>query len=354
MPKRAPGTVTRLPGRTPAANRPAAPTHVLGHSNLPATQAAHDALAAAEDTVAVAEAHLREALAAAPRVNPGLAAAERAVDRARNRAHRAAQHVHKRRITVLDAEGDLDAARARLDEAQSKGAGGDLVTARVEVDKRARRVEASRSELLDAESVQATAEGRLAGAEDHLRSAGALMPPEPASVVLARAALAKAERDYASASDALAEAERAESGDTAPAPEFASVDAFVEDYILPNWRHRLVGDARWCARWWCHAEAITRLEALWEGFEVMRREPAPALSIWWRDQLDPHMRALTDPAGTFAGCTATKYDQVHQQQDSWPVEPAPGGLFHTDPDSPRQPRRVTNPPAKEASADEPA
>ena len=162
------------------------------------------------------------------------------------------------------------------------------------------------------------------------------------AVLEARTALKRAERQLARAlrhRDAAARAAAGEKPSDPVVPEFASLDAFVEDYVLPNWRHRQTSTA-WCATWWKHAEAISRLEALWEGFEVLRREPPPALATWWRDHLDPHMRALTDESGTFAGCRATKHEQVHQQQDVWITERAPNGLFHTDTESPRQPARV--------------
>jgi len=171
-----------------------------------------------------------------------------------------------------------------------------------------------------------------------------------AAVVLARVGVEKAHRDLDGARQDLVEVDRVAAGARPPAavvPEFASVDAFVEDYVLLSWRHRLVG-GRWCATWWRHAEAVARLEAVWEAFEVMRRDPAPALSTWWRDHLDPHMRALTAEEGTFAGCTATRHETVHQQQEPWATQPAPEGTFHTDADSPRQPRRVTHAAAKEA------
>lgn len=111
---------------------------------------------------------------------------------------------------------------------------------------------------------------------------------------------------------------------------FASLPLFVESYVLPNWRHPTNGIA-WCGRWWEHAEAITRLSACWEAFEVMRREPAPALSVWWRDHLDVHMAALTRESGPFKQCDAER--GMHRQQPIWSNVQPPAGLFPVDDDA---------------------
>ena len=108
---------------------------------------------------------------------------------------------------------------------------------------------------------------------------------------------------------------------------FASLPLFVESYVLPNWRHPL-NEVSWCARWWEHAEALSRLMACWEAFEVMRLEPAPALSVWWRDHLDVHMAALTRVNGPFKQCDARK--GTHRQQPIWDTEQPPAGLFPVD------------------------
>ncbi|WP_223158699.1 DUF4913 domain-containing protein [Yimella sp. cx-51] len=109
---------------------------------------------------------------------------------------------------------------------------------------------------------------------------------------------------------------------------FASLPLFVESYVLPNWRHPLSGGVAWCARWWEHAEAISRLSACWEAFEVMRQEPAPALSVWWRDHLDVHMAALTRESGPFKQCDAARGS--HKAQPVWANVQPPAGLFPID------------------------
>lgn len=120
-------------------------------------------------------------------------------------------------------------------------------------------------------------------------------------------------------------------------PRFASLDVFVRGYVLPNWPHRRTEQARWCRRWWEHTAAITRLEALWEGFEVMHREPAPGLSMWLREHFDYQMSVLTGFGGPFWNCAGLDEEQpAHSPSAVWPVQAAPDGLFAVDPHSPVQ------------------
>lgn len=313
-----------------------------------AVSAAEDDAAAAEGAVHVAEARLREAEDVAPTIGPRLAAAEDAVAAARTAAQRQSQTVAARARKVEDAEGALEAAQAVVDDLTADGAPAKpatVVAARVRAEKAARAVETARAGEVDAEEARALAEAQLTAAEAHLSEVRREPIHEASSVIAARAALDSARRAHRRAEEVLAaarlEAERGADRPGAPVvTEFASLDAFVEDYLLPNWRHR-PSQGHWCATWWQHSEAIARLEAVWEAFEVMRREPAPAMSTWWRDHLEVHMRSLIAEDGTFAGCTASRHETVHQQQETWPMDPPENGQFHTDPESPRQPRRVT-------------
>lgn len=319
---------------------------------MPAVRAAQSSVDAAEDHVRVAEAlHQRAALSAADADLRARAAAERAVRDAEKTARKATQKVNRRRGAALDAAGALEVAEALRDEVDAAGASGarptELTAARTTVERCLRLVESAEAALVNAEEARAGRESELAAAEEQLAAVhrGALDDRPPVKVVKARARLAQALRNLDTARGQLADAQRAASGTRATGqvvPEFASVDAFVEEYVLPNWRYT-PAESRWCATWWRHAEAVARLEAVWEAFEVMRLEPAPSLSTWWRDHLDVHRRALTSVEGTFASCSASKHSKVHDQQPLWAADEAPDGAFHTDPDSPRQPRRVTTP-----------
>lgn len=109
-----------------------------------------------------------------------------------------------------------------------------------------------------------------------------------------------------------------EAGAPAPDPEFSSVYEFVEDHLVVLYARKMAfkQDRLWCPRWFEHAEAVSRLEALWRAYEQLRLEPGTGMSVWWRDHADHHMRALFDTAGPFEGCSV---DLGH----AGPVDPLP-------------------------------
>jgi hypothetical protein len=79
----------------------------------------------------------------------------------------------------------------------------------------------------------------------------------------------------------------------------------------------------WCAEWFRHAQALSRLDAVWRAWEHLRLEPALGIANWWTHYVDPHMRALMDPvAGPFARCR-----NGHENSEPLPSAPAPEGLF---------------------------
>lgn len=106
---------------------------------------------------------------------------------------------------------------------------------------------------------------------------------------------------------------------------------FVDAFVLPHYRHQLFKDVRWCAQWWEHTGAITRLELLWEAFEHMRLDEPPAMSGWLRDHFDTHMAVLTRPTGVFYLCDAT--EGIHRIPPLWASVPAPPTQFRRDPDT---------------------
>lgn len=141
------------------------------------------------------------------------------------------------------------------------------------------------------------------------------------------------------------------SEDEGPRLRFASVEVFVRRYVEPNWRREVDRANHWCAQWWRHPEAVTRFEALWEAFEVMRAEPPPALSTWLRDHFDHHMTMLTRPGGTFDGCLATRHEQVHDPAARLQVEAAPAAMFVPESAADIQPADLDEPTAQMAGAD---
>lgn len=79
----------------------------------------------------------------------------------------------------------------------------------------------------------------------------------------------------------------------------------------------------WCAEWYRHAQALSRLDAVWRAWEHLRLDPAVGMSAWWIHHADPMMRTLLDPAtGPFAQCVGG-----HRDPEPLPVMSPPPGLF---------------------------
>lgn len=111
-------------------------------------------------------------------------------------------------------------------------------------------------------------------------------------------------------------------------PEPAEIDP-VE---LVTWVHRNIsaviarpirGELRWCPRWWEHAEALFRFEALRRAWIDLAADPGTSLSIWIRDHLDPCLRELLSPTGPFADCDDT--------ERFGPIPHTPLATLHTAP-----------------------
>jgi hypothetical protein len=106
-------------------------------------------------------------------------------------------------------------------------------------------------------------------------------------------------------------------------PCYATVEDFVRELLAPMYRRALDGtDRSWCPEWWRHAEAISRLDALWRAWEHLRLDPDTGMSVWFRDHADHHMAVLLDSEGPFKRCS-----KGHRALDELPLEPAPEGLF---------------------------
>jgi len=106
-------------------------------------------------------------------------------------------------------------------------------------------------------------------------------------------------------------------GPDVPAPVFGTVEDWAESYFLPMFRRKQGGQYRWCARWWAHAEAVSRLTALWRAWEAMRLEPATGISDWYSAHLDYHLPILLGPDGPFCQCDRS----VHQELGPFPAVP---------------------------------
>ena len=92
-----------------------------------------------------------------------------------------------------------------------------------------------------------------------------------------------------------------------PRPVYDGVEDWVTGQFLPMFRRPLGGEYRWCPQWWLHAEAITRLTALWHSWEALRLEPGTGIAIWLRDHLDHQLAVLMGRGGPFAQCSEDEH-----------------------------------------------
>lgn len=86
---------------------------------------------------------------------------------------------------------------------------------------------------------------------------------------------------------------------------YPNVAEFVRNTLATTFRRQINVDAgvTWCPQWWKHAEAISRLDALWRAWEFLRLDEDTGMSVWWRDHADHHMSVLLSAEGPFKGCS---------------------------------------------------
>lgn len=114
-----------------------------------------------------------------------------------------------------------------------------------------------------------------------------------------------------------------------PEPVYRAVEDWVEQFFLPMFRRPLGGEYRWCSQWWQHAEAITRLTALWHSWETLRLEPGTGIATWLRDHVDHQLPVLLGRAGPFAQCSESEHLNLRQAR----TDLAPPGWWAIDDDS---------------------
>jgi hypothetical protein len=119
---------------------------------------------------------------------------------------------------------------------------------------------------------------------------------------------------------------------TSAAPDeercFPGLEEWVVGWLAPTVRRQHNENAfRWCPQWWAHAEAISRLNGLWEAWENARTEGSVAMLGWWQ-VFDHHATILTSTGGPFAQCTQSS----GHRSDGAPLKtvPAPPGTWAED------------------------
>jgi hypothetical protein len=113
-----------------------------------------------------------------------------------------------------------------------------------------------------------------------------------------------------------------------PEPVYPAVEDWVAEYFLPMFRRTLGGEFRWCAQWWQHGEAISRLTSLWHAWESLRLQPGTGIATWYRDHLDHHLPILMGARGPFYQCSETAHRDPHEAA----AVTAPGGWWELEDD----------------------
>lgn len=125
----------------------------------------------------------------------------------------------------------------------------------------------------------------------------------------------------------------ADGGGSEPTLHCATLGEFVELLVDLYPGDLNVGTARWCPTWWRHAEAISRLDALWRSFEHLRLDPTVGASVWWKEHADHHMPILLAAAGPFRRCKEGDCKPL----PAMPVTAPPAGLLRDGPGAPIAP-----------------
>lgn len=144
-----------------------------------------------------------------------------------------------------------------------------------------------------------------------------------ADVEKAAEELAQAEVPAQEAIGATAGSE-ASGGDESPALLYDTAEDFLHEHLLPLYNRPIdARNGKWCPQWFLHAEAVSRVDALWRAWEHLRLDASTGLSVWWKDHADVHMAVLLSQKGPFYACSANR----HNAPDPFPCEKAPEGWF---------------------------
>lgn len=84
-------------------------------------------------------------------------------------------------------------------------------------------------------------------------------------------------------------------------PVYGSLQEWLLEHLAKIYQRRLGGALTWCPEWYRHAEAVSRLNVLWQEWEKAVKEHS--LSNWWLYHCDPHMNVLMSrDNGPFMAC----------------------------------------------------
>ena len=101
-------------------------------------------------------------------------------------------------------------------------------------------------------------------------------------------------------------------------PLYDNVEAWVDAVYTTTFAR--LARARWCPQWWAHPEAVLRLTALWQSWELARAQPG-GFADWLARLFDPINQRLIAEDGPFSACTKER----HTAATPWPNTYAPEG-----------------------------
>ncbi|MFF0284081.1 DUF4913 domain-containing protein [Rhodococcus aetherivorans] len=114
-------------------------------------------------------------------------------------------------------------------------------------------------------------------------------------------------------------------------PKFTNVVEFVQGYFLPVIRRRISdndGGLSWDPRWWAYPEVVARLTALHQAWEEARvSNSASAMSSWWIQHLEPHLRVILD--GDTGPMSNAKSDRSFIGWPAMPSDSVPSDVLDT-------------------------
>ena len=107
-------------------------------------------------------------------------------------------------------------------------------------------------------------------------------------------------------------------------PLYPDVQSWVENLYVVTFIRPDTQQVRWCASWWAHPEAIIRLTALWQTWEIARLVPGTGMADWLRTNLDSLAPVLHSATGPFASCSPN----THRNQQPMQVTNPPAGYWN--------------------------
>ncbi|WP_137875584.1 DUF4913 domain-containing protein [Rhodococcus sp. Q] len=120
------------------------------------------------------------------------------------------------------------------------------------------------------------------------------------------------------------QAQDIEHAEEAKHPAYANVIEFVEGFFLDVIRRKVTDGSplSWDARWWLYPEVVARLTALYYAYEESRASTSGlAMSSWWIQHLEPHLRVILD--GDTGPMANARTDGSFSGWPRMPAEPVP-------------------------------